>query len=65
MINILDKSETPGNKRPRMKRNLLFSTQFNALLQTEGNRQPILEYQNKFGKTDEEILNHIISEFSA
>jgi hypothetical protein len=53
--------ENPGKRRPRLERNLLYSTEFNVPLRAEGNGQIVVQRQSKYGRTDEEILRHIIS----
>lgn len=56
--------ETIPKKRPRIEWNLLYSTEYNSPLQLAGNKILALRDQFKLGRTDDQIMDDTIMEFS-
>ncbi len=57
--------ETGPRKRRRIEWNLLYSTEYNSPLQLAGNKKLVLQDQFKLGRTDNQIIDDIIIEFSS
>jgi hypothetical protein len=60
-----NKSATSASKKTRIEWNLFYSTEYNSPLQLAANKVLTLRDQFKYGRTDDQIMSDIITEFSS